>query len=213
MSKMSKKFLDQKKFAVKKKFGQKNLRQKKRYGQKIFLVKILKFESSAKTHFLVVSWVSTSDARIPWCACQLAPPGGALAQTCWAPTDQGSVRHDNVSPRSRAPAKTKIQKFGPRPPLRAMALHATVDPPYWWRRRKIFPPPANFPHQYRPIPPPSRWRFRCCKTAGKSESDRSVTQEPQLGLSNLWISGRSEKLTNSLNVCGVVEMRVSVGGQ
>ena len=60
---MSKKFLDQKKFAVKKKFGQKNLRQKKRYGQKIFLVKILKFESSAKTHFLVVSWVSTSNAR------------------------------------------------------------------------------------------------------------------------------------------------------
>ena len=46
-----------------------------------------KFESSAKTHFLVSSWVSTSDARIPWCACQLAPPGGALAQTCWAPTD------------------------------------------------------------------------------------------------------------------------------
>ena len=140
----------------------------------------------------------------PWCACHQAPPGGALAQTHWDPTDQGSVRHDNVSPRSRAPAKQKYKNVAPRPPLRAMALHATVDPPCWWRRGQNFPPPGEFPL--------SRGRCRCCKSAGKSEGDRLVTQEPQLGLSDLWISGQGAKLTNSLNACGVVETRVSVGG-
>ena len=125
--------------------------------------------SQPSNNFLYVSWVSTSDARNLRCACHQAPPGGALAQTCWAPTDQGSVRHDNVSPRSRAPQKKhKYKNFGPRPSLWAMALHATVDPPCWWRRgQNVSPGEFSAPIPPPPPAPPLRWRFLCLQKRGK----------------------------------------------